>query len=65
MLFVPLLTELTGYVIIAHLNFTMKLHENKIHDRKKNKKKKQGESTNIYAINNNLLVSDVPLYKLK
>lgn len=31
---------------------------------KKNKKKnKQGESTNMYAMNNNLLVSDVPLYK--
>ena len=39
MLFVPLLTELTGYVIIAHLNLTMKLHENKIHDRKKTRRK--------------------------
>ena len=29
----------------------------------KKTRKKQGESTNIYAMNNNLLVSDVPLYK--
>ena len=29
----------------------------------KKQEKKQGESTNIYAMNNNLLVSDVPLYK--
>lgn len=29
----------------------------------KKQEKKQGESTNIYAMNNNYLVSDGPLYK--